>query len=61
MAAAIYLVCFYFLVKLLNPFLHSKVLAEPDEEINEEENCDVASDTPKAMRHPVHTVSDRQH
>ena len=55
------IILFYFIVKLLNPFLHSKVLSKPNEKINEEEDDDIACYSQKAMRHPVHTISDRQH
>ena len=30
-------------------------------QINKKEDEDIARDTPKAMRHPVHTVSNWQH
>ena len=36
------IILFYFIVKLLNPFLHSKVLSKPNEKINEEEDDDIA-------------------
>ena len=58
---AVAIILFYFIVKLLNPFLHSKVLSKPNEKINEEEDDDIACYSQKAMRHPVHTISNRQH
>ena len=59
--SATYRIRFDFIINRLYFFLHSKVLTEPDEEIDKEENSDIACYTPKAMRHPVHTISDRQH
>jgi hypothetical protein len=59
--SAAYRIRFDFIINRLYFFLHSKVLTEPDEEIDKEENSDIARYTPKAMRHPVHTVSNRQH
>ena len=58
---AVHRIRFYLIVKLPNSFFHSEILAEPYEEINKEENCDVARNTPKVMRHPVHTVCNWQH
>ena len=52
---------FDLVVKRFNSFLHSKVLSEPNEEIDREEDDDIACYSQKAMRHPVHTISDRQH